>query len=578
MPDRTAATPIAYPETTAGANLFALDRDFQRWIATRAPMIRDDGLARLDDFGAWAGGPLDAQAAHTDRVAPPRLIAEDADGRLVHRLHLDPDYRACHAEAYRRGVIAAAYATDDHRPKTHLWSFVFGYLLGQADIAIHCPVTMTGAVAHVLDRVAPAAVRDAWLPGLIRTDGRALSGGTWATERHGGSDIGATTTVATPAGDGLVRLTGLKWFASNAGSDVALATARPPRAPKGAKGLGCYLVPARLPDGTANAYDIRRLKDKIGTRGLPTGEIALDGALAWEVAPPPDGAKAMMLALGYSRVHNAIAAAAIARRAFLEAACWASHRVTFGRPLVDRPMIRDQLIDLICLAEPALALAFEAASFVDTPFLIEDRTVAEDGPGEEALRRMLTALAKYDTAEAATLAARRAVELVGGNGYTEEWPTARLYRDSLVTAVWEGPATIQALEIVRLVTGPLPGGQVFLGRVDACLARIPEPLADLAPALGEARRQSAAALADLEARPADGERVGLRLMRRMADLLVCGLMVEQADRDLMRGDARKALVARRVIRQRLGLSLPLGEDDPALRSFDAVFTHAEIAP
>lgn len=201
MPDRTAAAPIAYPETTAEANLYALDRDFQRWVATRAPIIGDHGLAWLDDFGAWAGGPLDAQAAHTDRFAPPRLIADDAAGQLVHRLHLDPDYRAWHAEAYRHGAIGAAYAADPGRPQTDLWPFAFSCLLGQADIAIRCPVTMIRAVAHMLDRVAPAAVRDAWLPGLIRTDGRALTGGTWATERNGGFDVGATTAVAEPAGE-----------------------------------------------------------------------------------------------------------------------------------------------------------------------------------------------------------------------------------------------------------------------------------------------------------------------------------------------------------------------------------------
>ncbi|HET6520259.1 MAG TPA: acyl-CoA dehydrogenase family protein, partial [Geminicoccaceae bacterium] len=291
--------PIGYPAETRGLNFFELDVNLRRLLARLDPELVARHGGRLAGFGAWVGGPLDEQAAYTDRYASPRLETHDPRsgeplGRVVH----GPAYLACHRECYRRGVVGLAFGADGERAP-HLLSFAFGYLLSQADVSIHCPVTMTGAVAHVLDRLAPAAVRGAYLPELTRIDGAAWSGATWVTERHGGSDVGATTTGARPDGEAW-RLFGLKWFTSNADADLALATARPAGAPDGGRGLGCYLVPRRLPDGAPNRFRVRRLKDKLGTRGLATGEIELDGAWALEVAPPPDGLRAMMAAVEYS--------------------------------------------------------------------------------------------------------------------------------------------------------------------------------------------------------------------------------------------------------------------------------------
>src|SRR5262249_55082216 len=155
--------------------------------------------------------------------------------------------------------------------------------------------------------------------------------------------VGATTTVAVPAGRHFA-LHGLKWFTSNANSGLAIATARPEGAPPGSAGLGLYLVPSHLEDGSANYYKIRRLKDKLGTKGLPTGEIDLLGTVAFEIAPPPHGFKLMMEALEYSRVHNAVGSAGAQRRALREALAWARSRRAFGRVLAEYPMVQDELI------------------------------------------------------------------------------------------------------------------------------------------------------------------------------------------------------------------------------------------
>ena len=190
---------------------------------------------------------------------------------------------------------------------------------------------------------APDVVRQQFLYDVVRMDGLAKTGGTWATEQHGGSDVGATTTTALFANGNRFALHGLKWFTSNANSGLAVATARPEGAPPGSAGLGLYLVPSHLEDGQPNHYRIRRLKDKLGTKGLPTGEIDLLGAEAVEIAPPPDGFKLMMEALEYSRVHNAVGSAGVQRRALREALAWANSRHAFGHVLCDYPMVQDRV-------------------------------------------------------------------------------------------------------------------------------------------------------------------------------------------------------------------------------------------
>ena len=565
--DRT--EPFAYPAETRGLNAFTADRNLIALLNRRAPKLLKSQGKRLSDFGAWVAGPLDAQAAYSDRHAPPRLESFGARGERLGRVILNPDSQACHQEAYRRGTIGLAFAGK--APAPHALSVVMGSLLSHSDISIHCPVTMTGAVAYVLSRLAPTKLRRTYLPELIRMDGETRTGGTWATELHGGSDVGATTTRAQADGAAW-RLTGLKWFTSNAGSGLALATARPKGAPAGGKGLGCYLVPDTLPDGSPNALWIRRLKDKLGTRALATGEVELDGAWAQEVAPPPHGLKAMMEALEYSRIHNAAAACGAHRRAFLEAACWATHRHAFGSAIANYPMVRDTLLDLAMEQEASAALAYESAFAFDAA--LADET-------QRPWLRTATALAKYRTAESAVEAARRALELAGGNGYTEDWPTARLYRDAMVLSVWEGPANIQALELLRMVLGRDggrgDGGAVFLQRLHDIEDALPAKLSDEAAALRGARAECAEALSYLGENEREGPRHARRLMDLMADALGAALLLEEAEADLKTGDGRKRLIAQRYLACRFGGRAPISaQRDPAQSGFERVIGYTAV--
>lgn len=566
---RRADAPAGYPKETRNTNLFDNDRNLQRKLEALAPDMLARNMDAFKSMGELAGGALDEEAEYSDRHAPPRLETHNKLGEKKSRVIFNPKYEDLHAEIYRRGVIGKAFAEKDAEP--HLFTFAMGYLIAQANTSIHCPVTMTGAVAYVLDRHAPKDVRDEWLHEVTRTDGLAKTGGTWCTELHGGSDIGNTTTKAVKDGD-KIRLYGLKWFTSNANSGLALATARPEGAPAGSKGLGLYLVPSHLKDGSANGYAIRRLKDKLGTKGLATGEIDLEGAEVIEVAPPPHGLKMMMEALEYSRIQNAMAAAGVCRRAFLEAACWATHRKAFGQEVINYPMMKDEVFDLMLRSESATALAFEAAKTFD------------DALADEKNRpwlRIATALAKYRTAEDCVQASKKSVEIVGGNGYTEEFPTARLYRDSLVLAVWEGPANIQALELLRMVAGKEPGDQIFIEKIRKISESLPASMAEDKKLLDKGLKEAMNALIHLRAHPEDGQRFARKLMDHMSDVLAGALLAGEAAADLAQHrDARKALVARRYLEKAFGpkdFALPL-DADPVHAHFEALLGYAPIAP
>lgn len=550
-----------------GRNLYLSDANLRTLLARIAPALAERHADHLATCGAWVGTEADAAAAYTDRFAPPVLDITDREGELISSVICNPRYEDVHRQAYKHGIVAF-----NHGPSAEpfLLTFAMGYLLAQADISVHCPATLTGAVAYVLDRFAPKALRDRYLPDLIRRDGHASTGATWVTERQGGSDVGAATTTARAVQGGF-QITGLKWFCSNAPADVALVTARPEGAPQGSKGLGLYLVPRVCPDGTLNRYRIRRLKEKLGTRGLPTGEIELHGACALEVAPPPDGFRLMMEALEFSRIHNAMAGAGAQRRAFAEALRYADDRRAFGAALSAFPMVRGLLLDMQMQLEASVALAFEAARAFD--LAIHDRAA-------RPWLRTVTACAKYRTAEDAVRSASRAIEILGGNGYTEEFATARLLRDAQVLTVWEGPANIQALELLRMVKVEQGGFEAFARRVEDVLTNMPDVLGEPASAVSTALDDCRQAIACIRDHPDDASRHGRHLLDLMADVLSATLLLEQAALDAAGGDARKALVAIRFIARwlmppaRRGLA-PL--DDLAERHFNAVI-HDEDVP
>ncbi len=491
----------------------SFDLYLEPWLTARVPSLAAYSTM-LADFHNWVRTHVDAQANYTDRYAPPALQTYDRSGEVVNHVVLNRWYEEQHEELYRRGIIGLPYAEN----APHLLTFTMGYLLSQADISLHCPVTLTGAVAYVLSTHASDAVRQPFHYDLIRMDGLAKTGGTWVTEQHGGSDVGATTTTAIPNGDRFA-LHGLKWFASNANSGLALATARPKGAAEGSAGLGLYLVPSHLQDGKPNHYRIRRLKDKLGTKGLPTGEIDLLGAEAVEVAAPPDGFRLMMEALEYSRVHNAVGSVGVQRRALREALSWTKSRHAFGHALVDYPMVQDDLLRMRVQFEAGASLAFEAAIAFDE---------TQQNPERRTWLRMATALAKYLMAEYAITAARAALELIGGNGYTSDYPVARLLRDAQVLTVWEGPANIQALELLRLLGPRYRGWEQYQTRVRSIHEKLPPAQDNLRIALQTRLTGDREAVSVSIRDPQSGERYARKLLHRLSQSLAFALLCEAA--------------------------------------------------
>ncbi len=494
-------------------NFTSFDLYLEPWLTARVPCMSAYSQ-RLADFHRWVLTEVDAQANYTDRYAPPALETYDRNGEVVNRIVANRWYEEQHQELYRRGIIGLPYAEK----APHLLTFTMGYLLAQADISLHCPVTLTGAVAYVLGSHAPDGLRQRFLYDVVRMDGHAKTGGTWATEQHGGSDVGATTTVAVANGDRFA-LHGLKWFTSNANSGLAVATARPQGAAPGSAGLGLYLVLSHLEDGRPNHYRIRKLKDKLGTKGLPTGEIDLLGAEAFEIAPPPAGFKLMMEGLEYSRVHNAVGSAGMQRRALRESLAWARTRRAFGHVLSDYPMVQDELLRMRVQFEAGTLLAFEAAIAFDE---------TQQDPDRRTWLRLATALAKYLSAEYAIAATRAALELIGGNGYTSDYPVARLLRDAQVLTVWEGPANIQALELLRLLTPRYRGWEQYHARVRGVLDRLPAGLGHLREALQSRLQADANAVVIAMRDEASGQRYAKKLLHRMSQSLAFALMCEAA--------------------------------------------------
>ncbi|MEP6935767.1 MAG: acyl-CoA dehydrogenase family protein, partial [Nitrospirota bacterium] len=429
--DKTQQHP-AFPHRVRGLNFFDIDTNLHLFLERVAPGVLQRRGSVLGRIGAFAGDRLDRQAEQSDQAFPP-MLKDVPDHRTAptgrrNEIHLNLEYEECQQELYKSGIVAVCF--DRSAPESHLLPFVAMYMVAQSDIATGCPFAMTHPTAYVLDRLAPQAVKDKYLPEILRTDGKTAICGTWATERHSGSDIGGTVTTALKQDDGRYRLHGHNWFTSAFGFKkfMGIKTARLAEAPAGGKGLGLYLVPSHIDDDWAvgNNLDITHLKRKLGTRGLPTVEIDLRGALVYEIVPTGQGLKAMMTALGCSRAHNAMGAAGVMRRAYLEALCWASNRETFSKKLIERPMVQKRILDIAVQWMAGSALAFEAARSFDD--------AAKDS-GKEPWMRIVTALAKFRTAEQAVWCAQKALELVGGNGYTEDYATARQFRDAMVLPV-----------------------------------------------------------------------------------------------------------------------------------------------
>jgi alkylation response protein AidB-like acyl-CoA dehydrogenase len=442
----------APPETVAipdrsGANLFDDDPQLQSLLRLYLPgPLYAHLLPHFKRLGELAGGPLDALAATADRN-PPTLEHRARTGVDTQRIIKHPAY----VEMERLAFSEFGLAAMSHRPGVLDWQetlpaaakYALTFLFVQAEFGLCCPLSMTDSLARTLRKYGEPDLVARYLPALISQDVQTLAqGAMFMTEQGAGSDVAATATLAQRDGQAW-RLTGEKWFCSNPDAELAMVLARTGDATSGMRGISLFLLPRHLPDGTTNSYRILRLKDKMGSRSMASGEIELNGALAYLVGTEGRGFVQMADMVNNSRLSNGVRAAGLMRRAVGEAFFIARRRQAFGHQLIDLPLMRRQLMKLLLPSEQARSMMFQAAEALR-------RADAGDASAYQ-LVRILTPLIKFRACRDARKVTGDAMEVRGGCGYIEEWSDPRLVRDAHLGSIWEGTSNIVALDVMRAI-------------------------------------------------------------------------------------------------------------------------------
>jgi alkylation response protein AidB-like acyl-CoA dehydrogenase len=372
----------------------------------------------------------------TDRAGTPWLRMFDRGGRRVDEILFAPEYWRGLRQGYKAGVVWRAF--EDQSLSA---SALLDYITCFYDPGLTCPYVISLATAVALDQHGSEALKARFLPPLLRRDDTVWQGATWMTEIKGGSDLGANVeTVARPAGDRWL-LTGDKYFASNAGADLAVVAARPEGAPQGVRGLALFLLPKRRENGELN-YTVRRLKDKVATRSVPTGEVELRASEAWLLGSGEHlGVHLILEVLNLSRATNSLGSVAIAQRALAESADFARQRIAFGQPVFDHPLMRKQFDERVETLQDGFALGWESIERLNEVW-------RQKPPYSDRyhLFRLVAHLAKYWTSDIAPQIARWAMEVHGALGVLAEFPVERWFREAMVLTIWEGTCHRQILD------------------------------------------------------------------------------------------------------------------------------------
>ncbi|HEV7634556.1 MAG TPA: acyl-CoA dehydrogenase family protein [Bradyrhizobium sp.] len=548
----SAGQPGLLAPDTSGMNFYRADPALADLLRIHLP----DPLFRhiephLDRLGALAGGPLDECARLADRHVPV-LHQRDRFGRDAQWIEYHRAYReleraafsefGIHALSLRKGIMGWP------EPYPVVAKHAFTFLFNQAEFGLGCPINVTDGCAKLLAKFGSEALKAKYLDGLTQTDmGRLTQGGQFMTEKEGGSDVGKLTTTAVQEGDHW-RLSGEKWFCSNADAQVVMLLARPQGAEGGTRGVGLFLMPRFLDDGSPNHYRIVRLKDKLGTRSMASGEIKLEGAIAYAVGKLDRGFVQMAEMVNSSRLSNGVKSTALMRRACHDAMTVAQNRVVFGSRIIDLPLARRQLMKIMLATEQALSMSFLTADALDR---------AEAGSQDAAaLLRILTPTLKFRATRDARKVCGDALEMRGGIGYIEEFANARLLRDAHLGSIWEGTGNIVALDALKRAVGRHGADAALAADLHARLddsSNVPQAwrdrLRDLTDrAVGFAREVAARADNEAEARRATS------LLYHVASAVALaweGGRIHEA-----RGDARRLLLSRMAIDHRVSANDP----------------------
>ncbi|MGC2798361.1 MAG: acyl-CoA dehydrogenase family protein, partial [Mycobacterium sp.] len=534
--------------------------------------LQPDELAvvepHLSSIGELMGGPVARWAEQTDR-SPARLERYDRWGHDISRV-VQP---ASFIESKRAVLNAQKALKNDAQNagvKSSLPLFAANYLLNQADIGMGCALGTGGAmVKSLVAAYAPADVREHVLAKFATGEWEGETA-QLLTERAGGSDLGTLETTATRNGDAWL-LNGFKWFASNCDGQVFVVLAKPEGAPDSSRGVATFLVLRTRRDGTRNGIRIRRLKDKLGTRSVASGEVELVDAEAFLLSGDPSSDKAdaqptdgkglgrMMELTNAARLGIALFALGNARRALVESLCYARQRRAFGDRLIDKPLMRRKLAEMIVDVEAAQALVFDGVGF------------ANHRQRRPVRQRIAVPVTKLKVCRLGITMASDAIEIHGGNGYIETWPVARLSRDAQVNTIWEGADNILCLDVRRGIER-IQAHQPLLERLhDAVSVSDDDDTTRLVRRRIEDLEAAITAWTKLPAEVAEARL--FPLAQFMGDVYAGALLTEQAAWEYATGRTdRKALVARLYARRYLAERGPLrgidDEVDEGIERFD----------
>jgi alkylation response protein AidB-like acyl-CoA dehydrogenase len=574
------ARPVELPQSLdawvapdcSGLNFFTIDDSLRSLLQVYMDEdLRTHMTPHFERLGAIAGGRLDELSRLADRHGP-ALHVRDHRGMDKDWIEFHPAYRemeqigygdfGIHCMTRKPGVLG----WPDKVPP--IAKYVFQYLFTQSEFGLMCPISATDTSALLIERYGDEATKARFLPGMYSQDmGKILKSAQFMTEKTGGSDV-ANLELEARQEDGVWRLYGEKWFCSCADGDVALLLARPAGARAGSRGLGLFAMPRHLDDGSRNRYRIVRLKPKLGTRSMASGEIIFDGAVAYALGDVNAGLKQMMDQVNMSRLSHGVRAAGMMRRCLNEAMVVARNRIAFGEHIINKTLLRRQLMKLMVPTEQTLSMVM---------FIAQQLHRADNGDARaERLVRILTPLLKFRSCRDNITVATGAMEVRGGNGFIEDWINSKLVRDAHTGVLWEGTSNINALDITTRAVAKL-GAHKDLGE------DLSQRLADCAAMPGQFRGELAGTV---DRALAFAEEVALSgnesLARQASDALyhvasAVLLACEGAILGANGGDARRLIMARMVVNHRLTPRDPLatGEDESA--AVDALLSEEPVS-
>jgi putative acyl-CoA dehydrogenase len=427
------------PQPLADYNVWTSDRALREAVEREGAGWAEEHLAAC---GALAGGELMELGVQANENKP-KLRSFDRYGRRLDDVEFHPAYHAVMRHTMRAAVHSFSWRNED-KPGAHVVRAALSYLTTQAEAGTMCPLTMTHAAIPSLRQTPQLAAE--WIPRLtaLEYDPRSVPAsqktactmGMGMTEKQGGSDVRANTTRALRQADGSYRIVGHKYFFSAPMCDAHLVLAQ------AETGLSCFLMPRILPDGTRNAVRIQRLKDKLGDWSNASSEVEFEGATAWLVGHEGRGIVTILEMVALTRLDCMVGSAALMRQAVVQALHHTMQRKAFGKYLIEQPLMRNVLADLVLESEAAVALAMRVARAVDA---------SPRDAHEAALARLTTAIGKYWICKRCPSLVNEAQECLGGIGYVEDTPMPRLYRQAPLNSIWEGSGNIQCLDVLRAV-------------------------------------------------------------------------------------------------------------------------------